>query len=154
MSASHHASQGGIRLLSGGLASDDRGVLRFVNGFDLLEYRRFYLVENHQPSFVRAWHAHKLEAKAVTVVRGAAVVAAVRIDDWDNPSRDLEVMRVVLAAQSPTVMEIPPGYANGFMTLQADTQMMFFSSSTLEESLGDDFRFPARHWDVWGVEER
>jgi hypothetical protein len=31
---------------------------------------------------------------------------------------------------------------------------MFFSTSTLEESLRDDIRFPARYWDPWQVEER
>jgi hypothetical protein len=31
---------------------------------------------------------------------------------------------------------------------------MFFSTSTLEESAGDDVRFDARYWDVWGVVER
>ena len=31
---------------------------------------------------------------------------------------------------------------------------MFFSTSTLDESLGDDIRFPARYWDPWQVDER
>jgi len=40
------------------------------------------------------------------------------------------------------------------MSLTKDAQIMFFSTSTLDRSLGDDFRYDARHWDIWSVEEK
>lgn len=141
-------------LLEGGLAVDDRGSVAFVNAFDFEGVKRFYVVANHRQGFVRAWHAHRREAKYVTVVTGAAVVAAVRIDDWENPSREAPVQRFVLTAEKPSVLFIPPGYANGFMSLTQDARLVFFSTSSVEESRGDDIRFDARHWDVWTVEER
>jgi len=49
---------------------------------------------------------------------------------------------------------IPAGFANGFMSLTSDTQIIFFSTSTIDESKGDDFRFDARYWDIWEVIER
>ena len=104
--------------------------------------------------FIRAWHAHKKEAKYVMVVSGAALVGAVQIDDWDNPSRDAQVHRHVLSARAPSVLFIPAGYANGFMSLAEDTKILFFSTRTLEESLGDDIRYDARYWNPWTVEER
>jgi dTDP-4-dehydrorhamnose 3,5-epimerase len=52
------------------------------------------------------------------------------------------------------VLYIPPGYANGAMTLTSDTMIQYFSTATLEESKGDDIRFDARLWDPWQVEER
>lgn len=142
------------RLLEGGLAVDDRGSVAFVNAFDFEGIKRFYVVSNHRQDFVRAWHAHRREAKYVTVVSGAAVVAAVRIDDWERPPRDAEVHRFVLTSAKPSVLFIPPGHANGFMSLTSDTKLMFFSTSTVEESRDDDIRFDARHWNVWSVEER
>jgi dTDP-4-dehydrorhamnose 3,5-epimerase len=141
-------------LLQGGLAVDDRGEVSFVNDFTFADVKRFYTVGNHSAGFVRAWHAHKNEAKYVLAVSGALLVACVEIDDWDQPSADLEVQRFVLSDRRPAVLHVPAGYANGFMTLTDDAKAMFFSTSTLEESLGDDFRFPARHWDAWHVEER
>ena len=141
-------------LLEGGLAVDDRGSVAFVNAFDFEGVKRFYVVANHRQGFVRAWHAHRREAKYVTVITGAAVVAAVRIDDWENPSREAPVQRFVLTAEKPSVLFIPPGYANGFMSLTQDARLVFFSTSSVEESRGDDIRFDARHWDVWTVEER
>ena len=141
-------------LMAGDLAVDDRGTVGFVNDFNFAGVKRFYTVTNHRTGFVRAWHAHRREAKYVTVVRGSALIGAVRVDDWSNPSRDLPVHRRVLAAAKPAVLYIPPGFANGFMSLTADAAIMFFSTATLDESRGDDIRYDARHWDIWTVEER
>jgi dTDP-4-dehydrorhamnose 3,5-epimerase len=142
------------RLIPGGIAVDDRGELVFANEFDFAGVKRFYMVSNHQPNFVRAWHAHRREGKYVVVVQGAAIVAAVEIDNWETPNRQAQVHRFVLSASQPRVLFIPPGYANGFKSLASDTKVMFFSTASIEESRGDDVRFDARYWDVWSVEER
>ena len=142
------------RLIAGGVAVDDRGELGFVNDFDFAGVRRFYSVRNHRSGFVRAWHAHRNEAKYVSVLRGAAVVACVAIDDWAAPSRDAAVARFVLSDRKPSVLYIPAGYANGAMTLTDDAVLVYFSTATLEQSAGDDVRYDARHWDVWQIEER
>lgn len=143
-----------VLLYQGDLSVDDRGEVGFVNDFDFAGVKRFYTVKNHRQGFVRAWHAHRREAKYVTVVEGAALVGAVKIDDWEKPSRDAPVARHVLSASRPRVLYIPAGYANGFMSLTDDAKLMFFSTSTLAESRGDDYRYDARHWDIWQAEER
>jgi len=141
-------------LIEGGLGVDDRGEVAFVNDFSFDKVRRFYVVTNHRSGFVRAWHAHRREAKYVSVIRGAALVGAVKVDDWDSPSRSLEVNRYVLSAKKPAVLYIPQGYANGFMSLTEDATLIFFSSSTLDESRGDDVRYDSRYWNIWEVIER
>lgn len=142
------------QVLEGGLAVDDRGEVGFVNDFNFAGVKRFYWVTNHRSGFVRAWHAHQREAKYVMVVQGAALIGAVEIDDWDNPSKDGKVWRYVLSAHKPSILHIPAGYANGFMSLTEDTKLIFFSTSTLEESRDNDVRYPARYWDIWTVVER
>jgi dTDP-4-dehydrorhamnose 3,5-epimerase len=142
------------RLIEGGMAVDDRGQVAFVNDFHFSGVKRFYAVANHASGFVRAWHAHRHEAKFVFAAQGAAVVGAVAVDDWDNPSRNAQVHRFVLSAKRPSILYIPAGYANGFMSLGADTQLFFFSTSTMEEARYDDVRYDARHWDIWTVVER
>ena len=96
------------------------------------------------------------EAKYVYVSKGSAIVAAVKLDDVDNPSKDLPINRYILSDLKPQVLFIPPGHANGFRPLQRDTRIIFFSTSTLQESKGDDYRYPADYWgkDVWEVENR
>jgi dTDP-4-dehydrorhamnose 3,5-epimerase len=142
------------KLIAGNIGIDDRGEVGFVNDFDFTGVKRFYTVRNHRRGFVRAWHAHRREAKYATVASGAALVGVVPIDDWEHPSKDLPVQRYVLSAHKPSVLYIPAGYANGFMSLTGDAMLMFFSTSTLDESKGDDIRFAARYWDIWSVEER
>jgi dTDP-4-dehydrorhamnose 3,5-epimerase len=88
------------------------------------------------------------------VVQGAAVVGAVEIDNWEAPSRDCKVWRYVLTAKKPSILLIPAGFANGFMSLTNDTKLLVFSDKTLEETQGDDIRYPARYWDIWTVAER
>ena len=140
--------------MTGDIAVDDRGEVGFVNDFDFAGVKRFYTVRNHRRGFVRAWHGHRREAKYVTVTSGAALIAVVRIDDWEQPSPRLLPSRFVLSAVRPRVLFVPAGYANGFMSLTDDARLMFFSTATLAESLDDDVRFDARYWDPWTVEER
>lgn len=142
------------RLIEGGLAVDDRGRVSFVNNFGFDGVRRFYMVSNHSQGFVRAWHAHRHEAKYVFVTTGSAIVGAVEIDDWDKPSKTAQVHRYVLSAEKPSILYIPAGYANGFKSLSADTNIIFFSTASMEEAKTDDVRYDARYWDIWGVVER
>jgi dTDP-4-dehydrorhamnose 3,5-epimerase-like enzyme len=144
----------GARLLKGGLAVDDRGQVGFVNEFDFADVKRFYTVTNHERGFVRAWHGHRHEAKYATVVAGTMLVCCVAIDDWTNPSPALPILRFILSERVPSILYIPAGHANGFMSLTEGAKIVFFSTATLQESLQDDIRFPARRWDPWSVEER
>ena len=133
---------------------DDRGSLLFINGFNVSEFKRFYLIENHSVNFIRAWHGHLKETKAIIMVKGEALVCAVELDDTINPNKDNEVTRVVLSATSPSALYIPAGYANGFMTLSADAKLLVFSSTTVEESQGDDYRFAYDYWNPWNITPR
>lgn len=141
-------------LIRGNIAVDDRGSLSFVNDCSFRDIKRFYVVSNHRAGFVRAWHGHRSEAKYVTVLDGAAVVCAVPIDNWDTPNRSAEVERHVLSATQPAVLFIPAGFANGFMSLTEHSKLLFFSTATLDESRGDDFRYDARYWNPWEIIER
>jgi dTDP-4-dehydrorhamnose 3,5-epimerase-like enzyme len=141
------------QLLEGGLFVDDRGQVGFVNDFAFRGIRRFYWVTNHKAGFVRAWHAHRKESKHILVVNGSALVGAVEIDNWLKPSKKARTWRFVLSALKPSILHIPAGFANGFMSLTDETKIMLFSNMTLEESRNDDRRFPARYWDIWTVEE-
>jgi len=145
-----------VRVIDGGLAIDDRGTVSFVNTFDFSGDKRFYKVENFSGSVIRAVHGHLQEGKYVYVVTGTILLATVPLDSTTSPDRNAPVRRQVLSGRKPTIVFIPPGYANGFRVLEPDTQVMFFSTSTLEESVGDDYRFPADYWGsaVWEVENR
>jgi dTDP-4-dehydrorhamnose 3,5-epimerase len=141
------------KIIAGGVAVDDRGLLRFVNDFNFSDVKRFYQVENHCQGFIRAWHGHVREGKYVWVASGTALVAAVPMafDDIDNSYylRDNEVRKFILSSQSPKILFIPPGFANGFKNLTNNTIIQFFSTSSLDDSKGDDIRFDWDYVNVW-----
>jgi len=143
-------------LIKGGFAVDDRGMLTFANDFDFNGVKRFYMVENFSPETIRAFHGHKNEAKYVFVVSGSAIVAAVEIDNTETPNKNNKARRFVLSARNPGILFIPAGFANGFRPLEHGTKIMFYSTSTLEESKGDDYRFPHNYWgkEIWEVENK
>ena len=143
-----------LRLIKGGIGIDDRGEVGFVNDFDFAGVKRFYTVMNFKRGFVRAWHGHRKETKYFTVVRGAALICGVEIDNWKSPSKDLQIQRFVLSEKAPSVVCLPAGYANGAMSLTDDCKIVVFSTSTLEDSLSDDVRFPSKYWNPWDIEER
>ena len=141
-------------LIQGGTSSDDRGRVFFANDLDLSTCRRLYFVENFSVGTVRAWHAHRHERKWVMAVSGAALACCVKLDDWESPSADILVHRYVLDANLNSVLVVPEGYANGAMSLAPQTKLLYLSNASLEASLEDDIRFPARYWDPWQVAER
>ena len=138
-----------IKLISGDIAIDDRGSVSFVNDFNFKGVKRSYTVENHKVGFIRAWHGHKKEAKYVHVISGSALIAAVKVDDWNSPSKSLEVNKFTLSENKPSILFIPPGYANGFKSLTANTKIVFYSTASLDESAGDDYRFDYNFWNIW-----
>ena len=147
--------------MSGGVATDDRGSVRFVNDFNFLHVQRFYQINNHKKGFIRAWHGHMGEGKYVYVVKGSALIGAVKMAPAEVISQEKEniipegkPLRMVLSDTKPTVLWIPSGYANGAMTLEDDTIIMYFSTASMEETKGDDIRFDPKWCDIWNIEER
>lgn len=141
-------------MLDGKRFTDDRGTLLFVNELSLIGFKRFYIVENHSKQFIRAWHGHLKEAKAFIPIEGSFLVGAVPMTDKNNPNKELEVCRRVLNASNPQAFLIPAGFANGLMSLTEGAKLLVLSSTTLEESQGDDYRFPYDYWNIWAIENR
>ena len=136
-----------LEIIQGGLAVDDRGSVTFINDFNFEGVKRFYLVENHNKGFIRAWHGHKKEGKYVYVVQGTALVGVV------NMATE-EVSKFVLSSKSPKILWIPAGNYNGFKSLEENTKILFFSTTTIKDSLGDDIRQKYDKWNIWEEDYR
>lgn len=131
-------------LIKGDAHIDERGTLRFVNGFDLAGVKRFYQVENHRVGFIRGWHGHKHEQKYMYVASGSVYVGVVDL-------KTEEIQKFILSAEKPSILAIPGNTAHGFMNLSEHTKIIFFSTATLEESKKDDLRFPWDKWNIWDI---
>ena len=133
--------------MNGGIAVDDRGEVRFINEFNFKNVKRFYHVSNHRRGFIRAWHGHKKEGKYVYVSSGSALIGVVNM-------KTNEISKFVLSSKSPKILWIPPGNYNGFKSLEENTSILFFSTSTLDESLDDDIRKEFDEWNIWNEDYR
>lgn len=139
-----------IKVFSGGLATDKRGSVSFVNNFHFKGVKRFYQIENSHSNPVRAFHGHVKEAKYFYVAKGSILLAAVKLDNPKKPNKKARVYKQILSAKNPVVAFVPPGYANGFKSLEKNTSVLIFSTASLSQSQADDYRYPPDYWgNIW-----
>ena len=89
------------------------------------------------------------ESKYVFVTKGKILLCAVYLGNAKKPSKKNKVEKFTLSSENPQILFIPPRHANGFKPLETNSKVIFFSTSSLKESLKDDYRFP---FDYWGKE--
>lgn len=135
-------------LITGGIHTDMRGTVTFVNDFDFKGVDRFYTIRAHRPYELRGWRGHQIEQKWFTVVKGTILIAVVKPDDWTLPACNLPVERFVLSETTPSVLHVPAGYATASMALTDDSILVIFSSGSIEDTEKDDYLFPVNTWDV------
>ena len=133
-----------LHLIQGGLFSDERGTLRFVNDFTFPGVCRFYITENADTTSIRAWQAHREEAKYFMAIAGKIDVAVVKVDKWEEPDPSTPVEHFLLDADTPSVLVIPPGYANGFRSITCGARLQVFSVSSLQQA--ERISFPPETW--------
>lgn len=136
-------------IICGGIFTDKRGTLRFVNDFDASPVKRIYTVENADTQVIRAWQAHRYETKFFHVVKGRFVIAWVRLDDFTHPSENLKADHAILSHANPEVLVVPGGFANGIRALEQDSVLLVMSDKTLEDSKNDNYRFDPALWFDW-----
>ncbi|MEM5564824.1 dTDP-4-dehydrorhamnose 3,5-epimerase family protein [Psychroserpens sp. AS72] len=136
------------QIIEGNLFSDDRGSMAFVNNFSLKPIVRFYEISPKDTTIIRAWQAHKEECKWFYCTKGSFKINLVKLDSFKNPSENLRVHTFELNSETPQVLFVPGGYANGFKSLAKKSKLMVFSNFDLEASKLDDIRFDSNKWTI------
>jgi len=130
------------------LSEEQRGDLEDYYELALDDFLRFYIVRNPKRGTVRAWHGHKVESKLIKLLQGIFIVCLIKIDNWEKPSKNIEILEYEFDSDSGLIY-VPPGYANGAMNVTSDSEIMYFSNLSLEDSAKDDIRFKSNYWDPW-----
>ena len=133
-------------LIQGGSYRDDRGSLDFVNDFDLSPIKRIYFTTNQNNSVFRGWQGHKIEKRWFFCVKGSFRIDLVKVDNWENPSENLEIISYTLSDVDPEVLYVPNGYVNGFVSLQEGSKLMLMSDYKLGSLADDEVRFELNKW--------
>jgi dTDP-4-dehydrorhamnose 3,5-epimerase-like enzyme len=135
-------------IVSGDSNSDHRGIVRYVNQFNLDSIKRFYTITHHQIDFARAWQGHKYESKYFHVVKGSFLINWIKVDSWTLPSKNLNIQAIILIETEPEILVIPQGHVTGLKALIPDSTLVIFSDATLEASQSDDYRYDNNYWDM------
>jgi dTDP-4-dehydrorhamnose 3,5-epimerase-like enzyme len=137
-----------FELIEGGIFSDNRGKLFHVNEFDMSLVKRFYAVENCLENPLRAWQAHQKETKWFYVVKGSFLIGLVQPDNWEYPSQNLHIEKIILSETESKVLYIPPGYANGVKALEENSKLMVYSNFDIQEAANDNIKFEINTWQM------
>jgi dTDP-4-dehydrorhamnose 3,5-epimerase-like enzyme len=134
------------QLIKGGIHTDSRGQISFVNDMKFDAIERFYIISNSAENPLRAWQGHKMDNKYFYCIQGVIRVHYVKIDNWESPSKDLKAESVTLSASESNVLHIPEGYANAIESLEVGSKLISFSTLPLDRTVEDDVRFPSDMW--------
>lgn len=138
-----------IKLIEGEIFNDYRGQISSMNNFRFGEVERYYFIHHPDPSIIRGWHAHQFEKKWFQCVKGSFTLAFVKIDDWDNPSKDLQPEIFELSEAKSTIICLPEGYANCIKAHEKGSVLMVFSGKRIPEAYDDSWRYEANTWVDW-----
>jgi len=87
-----------------------------------------------------------IEKRWFFCVKGSFRVELIKIDNWENPSDNLDIETFDLIDNEPKVLYVPSGYLNGFKALEENSKMMIMSDYQLGELDDDEFRFENNKW--------
>lgn len=136
-------------LIKGGIHTDSRGTIGFVNDFDMTKVKRFYHITHKDITIIRAWQGHRIESKWFYCIAGSFEVKLIKVDDWIKPSTSLITETILLTAEESKILHIPGGYVNGFKAMTPKSTLLVFSDVNLEQSTKDDYRFDKDYWSNW-----
>ncbi|RRJ88485.1 WxcM-like domain-containing protein [Flavobacterium macacae] len=134
-----------MNTLKGGSFEDERGKIIFNNELDLTLVKRMYVVENKNIDICRAWQGHKTESRWFVAVEGSFEIKLVKIDDFENPSDDLEVKSFVINSNSMDSLHVQNGYASSIQALETKSKLAVFSDYKLG-TINDNYKFDSQKW--------
>ncbi|KAF2510791.1 hypothetical protein EYY60_09790 [Flavobacterium zhairuonense] len=134
------------KIIQGGNFTDHRGSISYVNDFSFTDIERFYIISNSCENPIRAWQGHKLDAKNFYCLAGSFNIHFIKIDNWENPSKDLIIETIFVSEADSKIVHIPAGYANAVESLEENSKLMSFSTLPLTKVEEDDVRYPSDYW--------
>lgn len=138
------------KIIQGGNFSDHRGTISYVNDFKFTDIERFYIISNSEGNPIRAWQGHKIDAKNFYCLTGSFNIHFIKIDNWENPSKQLAVETIFVSANDSKILHIPAGYANAIESLEKDSKLISFSTLPLANVGDDDIRYASDYWEING----
>jgi len=132
-------------LISGGSQVDNRGSIKYNNDFDATLIKRIYLIENVDTIFVRCWQGHRIEQRWFTAVAGRFKIELIKVDDWENPSKELEKITFEISDKNVRVLHVPGGYISSIQSMIKSSVLLAMSDYKLNE-IQDEYKFSQNYF--------
>ena len=132
-------------IIKGENYSDIRGNLFFNNKLDLSNIKRLYYIENVNTELIRGWTGHKVEQRWFSAVYGSFIIRLIKIDNWENPNEETDILEFELNADQLDVLHMPKGYASAIQAKVEKSKLLVMVDHSLGE-IDDDYRFPINYF--------
>lgn len=128
-------------ILNGKKHEDERGIITFNNDFDASKIKRIYTIENHSTEFIRGWQGHKIEQRWFSCMKGKFEISVIKVDDFTQPSKDLDINKYILEDNQLDYLHIPAGCITAIKSVKKGSKLLLLADSGLGE-IQDEYRFP------------
>ena len=135
------------KLINGNYHSDQRGTLFYNNDFDASLIKRIYIIENESPEFIRGWQGHQIEQRWFSVVNGKFKIQLIKIDNWEKPSVNLEILTYLIDSEKLNVLHVPKGYISSIQSLELNSKLLVMADYLLGE-IKDEYRYDIDYFKI------
>jgi len=135
------------KLITGNRHSDQRGILLYNNDFDASLVKRIYIIENENIEFKRGWQGHQIEQRWFSAVTGKFEIQLIKIDNWENPSKDLEIFNYIIDSDKLNVVHVPSGYISSIQSLELNSKLLVMADYLLGENK-DEYRYDIEYFKI------
>lgn len=132
-------------VLEGKRHEDARGIITYNNDFEASQIKRIYTIENHSTEFIRGWQGHKIEQRWFACMRGSFEISVIKIDNFQQPSKDLTVNKYLLKDKNLTFLHIPSGHITAIQAIEEGSKLLILADYALGE-IQDEYRFPLEYF--------
>ncbi|MFL9835651.1 WxcM-like domain-containing protein [Chryseobacterium terrae] len=132
--------------ITGSRHQDERGIITYNNDFDASQIKRIYTIENHSIEFVRGWQGHKIEQRWFAAMKGSFDISVIKIDDFEQPSKDLTIQKYLLTDDVLTYLHVPSGCITAIQAKEDGSKLLVLADYGLGE-INDEYRFDLDYFD-------
>lgn len=127
-------------IIKGSFHSDQRGTVFYNNDFDASAVKRIYVIENATTAIIRAWQGHKIEQRWFSAINGSFKIGLIKIDNWENPAKNLEMLTFTIHAATLEVLHVPQGYVSSIQAMEVGSKLLVMADHLLGE-IKDEYRY-------------
>jgi len=133
------------KIIKGDSHTDIRGTLFYNNDFDASEVKRIYVIENATTDIIRGWQGHKIEQRWFSAIKGSFKIGLIKIDNWENPAKNLEMLTFIVNAEKLDVLHVPQGYVSSIQSMEEGSKLLVMANYMLGE-IDDEYRFEPNYF--------